>query len=114
MTDVLQRILNWFGLALMLVGAVALVVTGTRVLSPNFMLLAALPLLVQLLNRGAHAPTGLRLLAMAINWIAAVLVGSLAAVALTGIGGNFGLYPLLGAAAVLYGWNAVSVAVTAL
>jgi len=110
MAEVLQRIFNWFVLALMLFGAAVLVMTGTRILSPTFMLVAAMPLLVQLVARPPDAPAGLRLLAMAVNWVAAVLVGSLAAVALTGIGGNFDLFPLLGGAAVLYGWNALSVA----
>ena len=114
MAEVLQRIFNWFALALMFLGAAVLVVTGTRILSPGFMLLAAVPLLVQLLARPPNAPAGLRVLAMAVNWVAAVLVGSLTAVALTGIGGTFDLYPLLGGAAVLYGWNAVSLATTSI
>jgi hypothetical protein len=110
MAVVFQRIFNWFALGLMLLSAAALLLSDTRILPPNFMLIATVSLLVQLFARAPNAPVGLRLMAMAVNWVAAVLVGSLAAVALTGIGGTFGLCPFLGSAAVLYGWNAVSVA----
>jgi hypothetical protein len=108
MTPLLQGISNWFALALMLVGALALLLSNASILPPDSMLLAAVPLVLQLLARGANAPGGLRIAAMAVNWVAAVLAGSLAAVSLTGIGGNLQLSPLLCSAAVLYGWNALS------
>jgi hypothetical protein len=111
MASVVQRIFNYFAVALMLVGAAAVVFSNTRVLSPTFMLVAAVPFLVQLLARTPDAPAGLRLAAMALNWIAAVLVGSLAGAALTGIGGAFGLVPIFGSATALYVWNAVSIAI---
>lgn len=112
MAVVLQRIVNWFALALMLVGTASLVLSDTRVLPPSFLLVATVPLLVQLLAGAPNASTGLRVAAMALNWVAAILVGSLAAVALTGFGGTFQLSPLLGSAALVYGWNALSVAMT--
>ncbi len=111
---VIQPILNWFGVALMTLGAVILALTGSAVATPGFMLTAAAPLLCHLFARRREASDGTRVLAMAVNWIAAVLVGSLAAVALTGISEASALFPLLGCAAALYGWNAVGPALTRL
>ena len=112
MAEVLHRIFNSFALAVMLLGAAVLLLSDSPVLPPHFMLVATVPLLVQLFARTPDAPVALRVLAMTTNWVAAVLAGSLAAVALTGIGDAVGLTPMLGSAAALYGWNAVSMAAT--
>ena len=114
MAALVQRIFNWFGMGLMLLGAAALLNSDSHVLPTHFVLLAAVPLVIQIFARAPEAPVGLRIAAMLVNWVAAVLAGSLAAVALTGIGGGGALTPLLGSAAVLYGWNAVSVAMTSI
>jgi len=114
MAALLQRIFNWFGLGLMLTGAAALLWSDTRVLPPNVMLIAAVPLLMHVFVRPPNAPVGFRIAAMLVNWVAAVLAGSLAAVALTGMGGAAAVVPVLGSAALLYGWNAVSIAMTSI
>jgi FtsH-binding integral membrane protein len=108
--NVVQRILNWFALGLMLLGAAALLLGRSHILPPALMLVATVPLLVQLFAHASSGPVGLRLVAMALNWVGAVLAGSLAAAALTGIGGAFAISPFLSGAALLYGWNAASVA----
>lgn len=104
---VLQKISNWFVLALLMLAADLLSASRTPVVAPGFMLMAALPLLVELLASGVRSRAGLRLLAMAVNWIATVLMASLAAAAFTGIGGTSGLFPILAVAASLYAWNAI-------
>lgn len=110
----LQAVLNWFAVALMLAAGVILVVAEAPVATPEFMLATTVPLLVRLFARRPRAPAGARLLAMSINWIAAVLAGGLAAAAFTGIGGTYALFPLLGCAAFLYYWNAVGLALASI
>lgn len=110
----LQAVLNWFAVALMLAAGVILWMVEAPVTTPEFMVATTVPLLIRLFARRPRAPAGARLLAMSVNWLAAVLVGGLAAAAFTGIGGTYALFPLLGCAAFLYYWNAVGLALTCL
>jgi hypothetical protein len=111
---ILQRISNWFALSMMVVAAAVLVSSGAPIPAAKFLLLATAPPLASLCARGPRASSGVRVLAMAVNWIGAVLVGSLAGAALAGIGETLPLFPSLATAAVLYGWNAVTLALSAL
>lgn len=108
---VLQKISNWFVLVLMVVAADLLSITSAPIIAPRFVLIATVPLLVEILASRTRPSPGLRLLAMAVNWVAAVLMTSLAAAALTGIGGTSGLAPMLGVAAGLYVWNAIALCI---
>ena len=102
----LQAVLNWFAVALMLTAGIILAVDDAPITTPNLLIASTAPLLIRLFAFRPRAPEGARLLALASNWIAAVLVGGLAGAAFTGIGGTYALFPLLGCAAVLYCWNA--------
>lgn len=108
--EVLQRILNWFGVALVPCAGAVLVLTGAVEAIPGLMLVATVPLIARLAAASRAAPVGLRLLAVAANWTGAVLAGSLAAAAATGVGGAFSFFPILGCATGLYAWNAASLA----
>lgn len=107
---VLQKISNWFVLALLMLAANLLAAMHSPVVGPRFMLVAAVPLLIEIWASGVRS-RGLRLLSMAVNWVAAVVMASLAAAAFTGIGGTFALFPILGVAAALYAWNAIGLGV---
>lgn len=74
--------------------------------TPNLMVASAVPFLIYLFARWPNASARARLLALALNWVAAVLVGVLAGAAFTGIGETYALFPLLGCAALLCYWNA--------
>jgi len=109
----LQAVLNWFAVALMLGAWLILLVDDAPITTPNLMIASTVPLLIRLFARRPQAPAGARFLALALNWLAAVVVGALAAAAFTGIGGTAALFPLLGCAAILYYWNAAGLALTA-
>lgn len=108
-------IANWLGLALMGAGAVLLSQSPLRSLEAArpALLVAAVPLAVHLAAAHAGCAPALRVSAMAINWLAALLFGSAAALALTEVASAAAVAPVFGGAAVLYGWNAVSLALDA-
>lgn len=108
--QVLQRILNWFGVTLVPSAGAVLVLTGAVEAIPGLMLVATVPLITRLAAASPAAPEALRLLAVAANWTGMVLAGSLAAAAATGVGGAFPFFPILGCAAGLYAWNAATLA----
>ena len=110
----LQAVLNWFAVALMLIAWIILAVADAPITTPNLMIASTVPLLFRLFACRPQAPQGARLLALALNWIAAVLVGGLAGAAFTGINGTYQLFPLLGCAAVLYCWNAAGLVLASL
>jgi FtsH-binding integral membrane protein len=110
----LQAVFNWFAVALMLTAWAVLTATDAPVTTPSFMIASTVPYLVRLFARRPEAPPGAHLLALALNWLAAVIVGVLAGVAFTGIGGTYPLFPLLGCAALLYYWNAAGLVLASL
>jgi hypothetical protein len=110
----LQAVLNWYAVALMLTAWIILAVADAPNTTPNLMIASTVPLLIRLFARRPEAPAGARLLALGLNWVAAVLVGALAGAAFTGIGGTYTLFPLLGCAALLYCWNAAGLVLASL
>jgi len=110
----LQAVLNWYAVALMLTASIILAVADAPITTPNLMIASTVPLLIRLFARRPEAPAGARLLALGLNWVAAVLVGGLAGAAFTGIGGTYTLFPLLGCAALLYCWNAAGLVLASL
>jgi hypothetical protein len=109
-----QAVLNWFAVALLLTAWVILMAVDEPITTPNLMIASTVPFLIQLFARRPKAPAGARLLALALNWVAAVLVGVLAGAAFTGIGETYALFPLLGCAALLYYWNAAGLVLASL
>lgn len=112
--DSLQAVLNWFAVALMLTAWVILAAAEAPITAPAFMIATTVPFLIRLLAYRPQARPGARLLALGLNWVAAVLVGALAGAAFTGIGGTSALFPLLGFAALLYFWNAAGLVLASL
>ena len=112
--ETLQAVLNWFAVALMLTAGIILAAADAPITTPNLMIASTVPLLIRLFAHRPGAPAGARLLALGLNWVAAVLVGALAGAAFTGIGGTYGLFPLLGCAALLYCWNAAGLVLASL
>ena len=110
----LQAVLNWYAVALMLTAWIILEVVDAPITTPNLMIASTVPLLIRLFARRPEAPAGARLLALGLNWVAAVLVGGLAGAAFTGIGGTYTLFPLLACAALLYCWNAAGLVLASL
>jgi hypothetical protein len=104
--EAIQAVLNWFAVALMLIAWIILTVADRPITPPSSIIASTVPLLVHLFARRTSSSEGARLLALATNWIAAVLVGGLAGAAFTGFGGAHALFPLLASAAALYYWNA--------
>jgi hypothetical protein len=111
---IVQQVLNWFGIALLVLAAAVLARAEAAAASPAFMLLWTAPLLAHLCATRAGAPSAVRVLAMGANWVAGVLAGSLAAAAFIGMRGTHPLFPLLGCAALLFVWNAIRLAATSL
>ncbi len=110
----LQAVLNWYAVALMLSAGTILAVADAPITTPNLMIAATVPFLIRIFAHRPKAPAGARLLALGLNWVAAVLVGALAGAAFTGIGGTYPLFPLLGCAALLYCWNAAGLVFSSL
>jgi FtsH-binding integral membrane protein len=109
-----QAVLNWFAVALLLTAWVILMAADEPIATPNLIIASTVPLFIQLFARRRKASAGARLLALALNWLAAVLVGVLAGAAFTGIAGTYALFPLLGCAALLYYWNAAELVLASL
>jgi FtsH-binding integral membrane protein len=96
-----QAVLNWFAVALLLTAWVILMAVDEPITTPNLMIASTVPFLIQLFARRPKAPAGARLLALALNWVAAV-------------GETYALFPLLGCAALLYYWNAAGLVLASL